>query len=52
VATTYEYPLVPGAVAPEGLPALSDLAIADFDLADLATLAQTQELLRRYGLIF
>ena len=52
VSTTYEYPLVPGVVAPEGLPALSDLAIADFDLADLATLAQTQELLRRYGLIF
>jgi iron(III) transport system substrate-binding protein len=52
VETTYEYPLVPGIAPPEGLPALSELATADFDLSDLRTLAQTQELLRRYGLIF
>ena len=51
VDTTFEYPLVPGIAAPEGLPALSELAVADFDLSDLATLAQTQELLRKYGLI-
>jgi iron(III) transport system substrate-binding protein len=51
VDTTFEYPLVPGIAAPEGLPDLSDLAVADFDLSDLATLAQTQELLRKYGLI-
>ena len=52
VESTYEYPLVPGIAPPEGLPALSELATADFDLSDLRTLAQTQELLRRYGLIF
>jgi len=52
VESTYEYPLVPGIAQPEGLPALSELATADFDLSDLRTLAQTQELLRRYGLIF
>ncbi|MFM1953329.1 MAG: hypothetical protein RL187_538 [Actinomycetota bacterium] len=51
VDTTFEYPLVPGIAAPEGLPVLADLAVADFDLSDLATLAQTQELLRKYGLI-
>ena len=52
VSTTYEYPLVPGIASPEGLPALSDLASADFDLSDLRTLADTQDLLRKYGLIF
>lgn len=51
VENTYEYPLVPGIAAPEGLPALSDLAVADFDLSDLATLKDTQDLLRKYGLI-
>jgi iron(III) transport system substrate-binding protein len=51
VENTYEYPLVPGIAAPEGLPALSDLAVADFDLSDLATLRDTQDLLRKYGLI-
>ena len=51
VDTTFEYPLVPGIAAPVGLPVLSELAVADFDLSDLATLAQTQELLRKYGLI-
>jgi len=52
VTTTYEYSLVPGIPAPSGLPLLSDLATADFDLSDLRTLAVTQELLRSYGLIF
>jgi len=51
VDSTYEYPLVPGLSAPEGLPALAELAVADFDLSDLATLEETQELLRKYGLI-
>lgn len=51
VENTYEYPLVPGIAAPEGLPSLSDLAVADFDLSDLATLRDTQDLLRKYGLI-
>ena len=52
VATTFEYPLVPGIASPAGLPALADLAVADFDLSDLSTLADTQEILRKYGLIF
>jgi len=51
VEQTFEYPLVPGIDAPEGLPALEDLAIAGFDLSDLATLKETQDLLRKYGLI-
>ena len=51
VEETFEYPLVPGIDSPEGLPALDDLAVADFDLSDLATLKQTQDLLRKYGLI-
>lgn len=51
VEQTFEYPLVPGISAPEGLPTLDDLAVADFDLSDLATLKETQDLLRKYGLI-
>ena len=51
VDVTFEYPLVPGVAAPAGLPALGDLAIANFDLSDLRSLQQTQELLRQYGLI-
>lgn len=51
VEQTYEYPLVPGIEAPEGLPALGDLAIANFDLSDLRTLKLTQTLLQKYGLI-
>jgi iron(III) transport system substrate-binding protein len=51
VEQTFEYPLVPGIDAPEGLPALEELAVADFDLSDLATLKETQDLLRKYGLI-
>jgi iron(III) transport system substrate-binding protein len=52
VKTTFEYPLVPGITSPEGLPPLSELASAGFDLSDLRTLADTQDLLRKYGLIF
>lgn len=51
VEQTFEYPLVPGIDAPADLPALADLAVADFDLSDLATLKETQDLLRKYGLI-
>ncbi|MCF8548631.1 MAG: extracellular solute-binding protein [Pontimonas sp.] len=51
VEQTFEYPLLPTIDAPEGLPALDDLAVADFDLSDLATLKETQDLLRKYGLI-
>ena len=51
VAQTFEYPLVAGVDAPEGLPELDSLVNPDLDLADLDTLADTQALLAQYGLI-
>jgi iron(III) transport system substrate-binding protein len=51
VDVTYEYPLVPGIAAPQGLPTLAELAVANFDLSDLRSLAKTQALLQKYGLI-
>jgi iron(III) transport system substrate-binding protein len=51
VEITFEYPLVPGIPEPEGVPALADLRVANLDLSDLRTLAETQLLLQKYGLI-
>jgi len=51
VDQTFEYPLVPGIDAPEGLPTLASLRVANLDLSDLRTLAETQSLLQKYGLI-
>jgi iron(III) transport system substrate-binding protein len=51
VDETWEYPLVAGIDAPAGVPALDSLVNAELDLADLESLAQTQELLSKYGLI-
>lgn len=51
VASTFEYPLLPGVAAPTGLPSLESLANADLDLADLESLSETQALLTKYGLI-
>ncbi len=51
VEQTFEYPLVAGIDAPEGLPVLADLVNPDLDLSDLDTLSDTQELLARVGLI-
>lgn len=51
VENTFEYSLVPGLGTPEGLPALEDLAVATFDLSDLRSIAKTQSLLQKYGLI-
>ncbi|KQV25984.1 iron ABC transporter substrate-binding protein [Yonghaparkia sp. Root332] len=51
VNETFEYPLVPGIEAAEGLPALESLVTPDFDLSDLDSLQQSQELLSRVGLI-
>lgn len=51
VDSTFEYPLIDGVDAPNGLPDLQSLANPDLDLADLESLAETQDLLSRYGLI-
>jgi iron(III) transport system substrate-binding protein len=51
VDETYEYPLVAGVEAPEGLPSLESLVNPELDLADLESLETTQDLLARYGLI-
>ncbi|TDW30260.1 iron ABC transporter substrate-binding protein [Cryobacterium psychrophilum] len=51
VDETFEYPLRPGVDAPAGLPALDSLVNPDLDLADLESLAETQSLLGKHGLI-
>lgn len=51
VEQTYEYPLVDGVAAPEGLPSLQSLVNPGLDLSDLSSLNQTQELLAQHGLI-
>ncbi len=51
VDETFEYPLVAGVDAFEGLPALDSLVNPDLDLADLDSLDDTQQLLSKYGLI-
>lgn len=51
--TSYEYPLIPGAVAPEGLPPLEDFVEVNerFNLNQLSDLEATEELLREVGLL-
>ena len=51
VEKTFEYPLLPGIDAPEGLPSLESLVNPDLDLSDLDDLATTQQLLAEAGLI-
>ena len=51
VENTFEYPLVPGIDAPEGLPSLESLVNPDLDLSDLETLSESQQLLTRFGLL-
>lgn len=51
VEQTFEYPLVPGIAAPEGLPSLESLLNPELDLGDLDDLATTQRLLADAGLI-
>lgn len=51
VEQTFEYPLVPGIAAPEGLPSLGSLLTPGLDLSDLDDLATTQQLLADAGLI-
>lgn len=51
VENTFEYPLVPGIEGPAGVPSLFSLVVDSLDLSDLSSLAETQLLLQRYGLI-
>ena len=51
VDETFEYPLIAGIDAPAGLPELDSLINPELDLADLETLADTQALLGKHGLI-
>jgi iron(III) transport system substrate-binding protein len=50
VENTFEYPLVPGIEAPEGLPDLEGLRNPELDLSDLDSLQETVELLASVGL--
>lgn len=51
VEETFEYPLIEGIEAPEGLPELESLVNPELDLSDLESLETTQELLSKHGLI-
>ncbi|MCI2957009.1 extracellular solute-binding protein [Agromyces atrinae] len=51
VENTFEYPLVEGIDAPEGLPELDSLVNSGLDLSDLDSLSTTQELLAKHGLL-
>ena len=51
VDEVHEYPLVATVPAPEGLPELDSLVNPDLELADLASLSETQELLAKHGLL-
>lgn len=50
VENTFEYPLVEGVDAPEGLPALADLQGPEIDLSDLADLEATVRMIQDAGL--
>ena len=50
VTETYEYPLVKGIKAPEGLPALDDSSNPDFDLSELSSVDETAALIDEAGL--
>ena len=47
---TYEYPLVEGVAAPEGVPALDPKANPDFDLSELSSVDETAALIDEVGL--
>ena len=50
VETTFEYPLAAGVPQPPGLPSLDDLRNPELDLADLASLQETVDLIATAGL--
>jgi iron(III) transport system substrate-binding protein len=51
VEETFEYPLLPGIDAPEGLPAIDTLVNPGLDLSDLDSVEESQRLLADNGLI-
>lgn len=51
VDQTKEYPVVPGAAGPEGLPALESIEQPEIDLNDLDDLRGTLELIERAGIL-
>jgi iron(III) transport system substrate-binding protein len=51
VEQTFEYPLLPGIEAPDGLPSLESLVNPELDLSDLESLEETQQLLAEAGLL-
>ncbi|HEX6953509.1 MAG TPA: extracellular solute-binding protein [Agromyces sp.] len=51
VEETFEYPLLPGIDAPEGLPAIETLVNPGLDLSDLDSVSESQQLLADNGLI-
>lgn len=51
VEETFEYPLLPGVDAPEGLPAIDTLVNPGLDLSDLDSVGESQQLLADNGLI-
>ena len=51
VAKTHEYSLLDGAIAPEGLPALSEIGAPTIDLDALKKVKITQDLLVKVGLL-
>lgn len=51
VEETFEYPLLPGVDAPEGLPAIDTLVNPGLDLSDLDSVEESQRLLADNGLI-